>query len=610
MASSAGTSSFANSKRLPRGASSKKILKKGSSRDAALDLTGLSSLVAKPAVRRKIYSEARSFLGDAKSEAQELSSKVLFQQAAASVRQSVRKASLAGLAIDQMAQSQSGFGFRISQAVDELAGSAAVCRLSAASTSSEEQMPRTTMQGGMDADHVENEAEVETERLRQQFLRNLEEVKQILERIDLSDTLEEVSQVLDCVKELEAMMEEITSSSTSNLENYEVVAGAKKEVEGRVQHALEMATEKIPEAVQAIHRSRSPNTSQLATNALMNMEGFKEQSELLGGPFVKPKKTKAKGNKKQDQEQATERRFSREQLRQKLRSNAFHGWMPLPPPLRTETLKTRDERSRESWLKWWSHEEGDGLDRCDAFFQNLPPNKLTLMEMELRDAIIDFLEQRKSEDSPTWDEIRVQPMVVECTKKALPHFVSLEEWLHRRQRLSNHGIITWPPPPPLWRLEPTERWKKDLPPEPLPEAHTKFQRRDSTQRRGSSVFGVNFQVTEHGQIFGVLAGDDEAVCELPWPCSSVVPEQKNFGWIKGSGAPGARGCLPSVATHRNMTVEDVMAWRLSHRFRQRRVEPVLQSMWQALSKQRLPKTCKCEHCRGTLQYQITLASSE
>eukprot|EP00435_Cladocopium_sp_Y103_P022478 s5028_g5.t1 len=101
---------------------------------------------------------------------------VLFQQAAASVRQSVRKASLAGLAIDQMAQSQSGFGFRISQAVDELAGSAAVCRLSAASTSSEEQMPRTTMQGGMDADHVENEAEVETERLRQQFLRNLEEV--------------------------------------------------------------------------------------------------------------------------------------------------------------------------------------------------------------------------------------------------------------------------------------------------------------------------------------------------------------------------------------------------------------------------------------------------
>eukprot|EP00435_Cladocopium_sp_Y103_P011104 s2942_g2.t2 len=312
----------------------------------------------------------------------------------------------------------------------------------------------------------------------------------------LSSSDPEVSQVLDCVKELEAMMEEITSSSTSNLENYE----------GRVQHALEMATEKIPEAVQAIHRSRSPNTSQLATNALMNMEGFKEQSELLGGPFVKPKKTKAKGNKKQDQEQATERRFSREQLRQKLRSNAFHGWMPLPPPLRTETLKTRDERSRESWLKWWSHEEGDGLDRCDAFFQNLPPNKLTLMEMELRDAIIDFLEQRKSEDSPTWDEIRVQPMVVECTKKALPHFVSLEEWLHRRQRLSNHGIITWPPPPPLWRLEPTERWKKDLPPEPLPEAHTKFQRRDSTQRRGSSVFGVNFQVTEHGQIFGVLAG--------------------------------------------------------------------------------------------------------
>jgi len=319
---------------------------------------------------------------------------------------------------------------------------------------------------------------------------------------------------------------------------------------------------------------------------------------------VKPTKSKGKGHKKEDQEQAKERRFSREQLRQKLRSDA--GWMPLPPPTGSpKSPKTRGERSRESWLKWWSDEEGDALDRREAFFQNLPPNKLTLTEMELRDAIIDFLEQKKPEErSPTWDEIRVQPMVLSCTKRALPHFVSLEEWLHRRQRLSNHGVVTWPPPPPLWRLEPTERWKKDLP-EPLPEAHSRFQRRDSTQRRGSSVFGVNFQVTDHGQIFGVLAGDEEAVRELPWPCSSVVPEQKSFGWIKGT-----RGCLPSVATQRNMTVEDVMAWRLSHRFRQRRVEPVLQSMWQALAKQRLPKTCTCEHCSGTLQYEITLASSE
>ena len=35
--------------------------------------------------------------------------------------------------------------------------------------------------------------------------------------------------------------------------------------------------------------------------------------------------------------------------------------------------------------------------------------------MELRDAIIDFLEQKKPEErSPTWDEIRVQPMVLSC----------------------------------------------------------------------------------------------------------------------------------------------------------------------------------------------------
>ncbi|CAL1140068.1 unnamed protein product [Cladocopium goreaui] len=108
-----------------------------------------------------------------------------------------------------MSQSQSGVDFR-SQAADESAGSAAVCRLSATSTSSKEQMPETTMQAGMDADHVENEAEagrqgpeamrhvrrncgvrINKAPLGQHFLRTLEEVKQILERIDLSDTLEE-----------------------------------------------------------------------------------------------------------------------------------------------------------------------------------------------------------------------------------------------------------------------------------------------------------------------------------------------------------------------------------------------------------------------------------
>lgn len=36
-----------------------------------------------------------------------------------------------------------------------------------------------------------------------------------------------------------------------------------------------------------------------------------------------------------------------------------------------------------------------------------------------------------------------------------------EEWLHRRQRLSNQGVVTWPPPPPVWRLQPVERQSFD-----------------------------------------------------------------------------------------------------------------------------------------------------
>lgn len=453
--------------------------------------------------------------------------------------------------------------------------------------------------GGSEAD-----AEAENEGLRQQFRKALEEVKRILDRIDLSDTIGEVSNVLDSVKELEAMIE-----AAGTCQDDVDLAAAKLDIEERVQQAWEMATKMIPTAVAAISRAKSPNTSEQATHALRNMETFKARSEVLGVPLanlVQPKE-KGKGHRKHSRQDAAtaQRRFSREELRQRLRSNAF-GWTQLPAPQTEkpdpkspecpecpESPRKLNERSRKSWLKWWSHEEdGSGLDLCEAFFRTLPPEKLTLVEMELRDAIIDYLEQRqRGKEEPTWDEIRVQPTVVECTKKALPHYVSLEEWLRRRQRLSNGAIVPWPAPPPVWHLDPVQRWKKDPPNTPPEPAISKFQRRDSTQRRGSSVFGVNFEVTEHGQIFGALADDDESLRELPWPCSSVVPEQKSFEWIKGKNHAGH---LPSVASHRNMTVEDVMAWRLSHRFRQRKVEPVLQSMWQTLSKRRVPKDCKCD----------------
>jgi len=58
--------------------------------------------------------------------------------------------------------------------------------------------------------------------------------------------------------------------------------------------------------------------------------------------------------------------------------------------------------------------------------------------------------------SPSRTAVR-SPWSVQGSDHRMDRMDPMEEWLHRRQRLSNHGIITWPPPPPLWRLEPTER---------------------------------------------------------------------------------------------------------------------------------------------------------
>ncbi|CAJ1421958.1 unnamed protein product [Effrenium voratum] len=229
--------------------------------------------------------------------------------------------------------------------------------------------------------------------------------------------------------------------------------------------------------------------------------------------------------------------------------------------------------------------------------------------MELRDAIIEFLGGRRSKESPSLEEISVQPAVMECMEKTLPQFITLEEWLYCRQRL-NRKTSRLNTPQPLWTSSP-ERWRRDPPlSEPDAEVCPRFQRRDSGERRGSRVFGVNFRVTDRGQVFGSVAGDDETVCELPWARSVVVPEQKNFAWIQEVGA-GTRRLLPSVTARvGGMVLEEVMAWRLSHRHRHRQVEPPLRSMWEALNERRPHKPCECEFCSGRLHYDISLADCD
>ncbi|CAK8985906.1 unnamed protein product [Durusdinium trenchii] len=122
--------------------------------------------------------------------------------------------------------------------------------------------------------------------MRQQFQRSLEDVKELLQQVDLesmANTIEEVAQVVDSIHDLEAMFE-----------------AAGRDPEGRdpesceeqARQTLEVAANCIPNAVDAINRCRSPNTATKVSTALQDFAGFTEKSVALGLPLVKKKKPK------------------------------------------------------------------------------------------------------------------------------------------------------------------------------------------------------------------------------------------------------------------------------------------------------------------------------
>ncbi|CAE6967533.1 unnamed protein product [Symbiodinium microadriaticum] len=498
----------------------------------SLDGTPTAAVVRTPGIRRRIFQEARHHLDEKKSTASN-SRHALLKTAAESLTQSIREA-------------------RLAQAVTEQIMGLKPTDSSKAPKNDIAQVRR--LLHDLEADS--GEKRIDTRTLRQV----LADVKAALNVARLSNKLQEAEHILRKVHELEALIEASESEEAS------------------------------AELAQALCSARAEDTS--PATATTNQE------------FVEPKppvSALVKGGKSSHGEEMARRTSTRSHLRDMLRTSA--GWVRLPPPgdCQPESPESAEEladqkepglRRRESWLKWWpehAFSEGYALHQQEAFFERLPKERLNSEEMQLRDAIIAFLEKWKGKDMASLDDIVQDPCVSECIRSTLPESVPLEDWLRRRQRLGRRAA-------PVSRLEapktPMARWKKDqMISDPLePEQRRKFQRRDSTERRPSGVFGLNFSVSDAGQICGRIAGDDEDICDLPWPTTSVVPDQKSFQWIREVGA-GTRRLLPSVTSRASgMVLEEVMAWRFRHRYRARGVEPVLQRMWQTYRSAKRPST--------------------
>mmetsp|Transcript_33862 Transcript_33862/g.78328 ORF Transcript_33862/g.78328 Transcript_33862/m.78328 type:complete len:386 (+) Transcript_33862:75-1232(+) len=344
------------------------------------------SPVAQPGLRRKIFQEARSHLVETK-QSSAAPKRALLKHAAESLTRSIREAKLAH-AFTNALNSLKGLGKNLNLDSDIATVQQILQQLEA------------------NADGQDIDA--------RSLMQVLEGIKAALSTTKLEKNLQEAHRILGKVQELEAI----------------ILGGSDgQDPSADLAQALQAAN------TLASKRSQSPRAHS------QSPQDLDEPRRPSLPPFA--------GRKTSRGETVTQarRNSTRTELREMLRTS--RGWARLPPPqdlpdVEFEASGHEDEgpsgglRRRESWLKWWPahcYSQGYMLHEKEAFFESLPKLKLNEKEMDLRDAIIAFVESKKGQDVPTLKNMIEDPSIRDCMERALPECVTLEDWVYRRQRL-------------------------------------------------------------------------------------------------------------------------------------------------------------------------------
>lgn len=286
-------------------------------------------------------------------------------------------------------------------------------------------------------------------------------------------------------------------------------------------------------------------------------------------------------------------------------------------------LRSRGPESG-TWLNWWPERDPEGYNqrRVMQFFDTLPPDVLSQQEEDLRDAIFNVF-ARDDKTWPSLEEVAEDERVRLCKQRCLPEFVSLEEWILRRHHVGRHNSPTSVPSSPRLAGILQAGWTKTESEEKGLAATAGFRgglhaERPTSARHATMLASVK-QATMHSAQSRRVMGLQVAMNEEGDVCCSLegqhlpsikpqVGEQKSFGWIKRLEETHYMSCRPTPAGLQ--TVEEVVAWRVSHKYRRREVDPSLARMWQAYDTIIQPEhmhACQCEQCNGRLNYEIPLS---
>lgn len=443
--------------------------------------------------------------------------------------------------------------------------------------------------------------------LRQSF----EELQHSLDPTEFANSIEEIRRMIDRLHILEATFDEIAVNSAM----------------GKVAESLENLRLQVPDVISHVRKEneRVWAKARQATKALLfssRMQRRPNQDGIIDVSEEDLVHARAGGGAAPCDSHSGRSELGTQKAKIKEALSSSESWSKIADE--SALLKRRGPDSR-TWLTWWPDRDPEGYDqkRQVQFFDSLPPDRLSQQEENLRDAMFNVFAKDENKIWPSVEEVAKDEYVRLCIHRCLPDFVPLEDWILRRRHVGQHGSHSFPATPRVQRSPRNTNllqagWSKIDTHEEEAAAATRPRRtilplgpetaRQATMQaaRARRALGLQVAVGEEGDAYCDLEGTKN----LP-SITKQVQEQESFSWIKALEETQHMTRMPTPAGL--PTVEEVIAWRVSHKYRRREVNPRLVKMWQTYDTIIDPEhmhQCPCEKCRGRLNYEIPSLSPE
>jgi len=430
-----------------------------------------------------------------------------------------------------------------------------------------------------------------------------EELQHSLDPTAFARSIEEIRIMIDRLHALEATFDEIAVNATM----------------AKITESLENLKRQVPDIISHVRNETERNWAK--TRHVRNAHLFTSRTQRLArdNRQIVNENQAATIDVPEEEERS---KSDKQKAMVKMALSSSESWSKIADE--SALLKRRGPDSR-TWLTWWPDRDPEGYnqERQTQFFDSLPPDMLSQQEEDLRDAIFKIFAQDEKKTWPSLEEVAKDEHVRLCVHRCLPEFASLEDWILKRRHIGQHSSHDSPATPTVQRsprltsiLQPgwskidthdeeaaaTTSPRRTLRPEGPVSARQATMQRAKTRR----ALGLQVAVSEEGDSCCALDGTKH----LP-SITKRVQQQKSFSWIKALEETQHMARMPTPAGL--PTVEEVVAWRVSHKYRRREVDPCLVKMWQTYDTIIDPEhmhQCPCEKCLGRLNYEIPSSSPD